>query len=725
MRKLLFIACSLILLMLILPDGAQAHANWVESDPAPNSVMEQAPTTARIRFSEPLETSYSRVVLNSADSGPVSTSDSRIAPDDPYVLLLDLPALPQGQYNLQWRTLSQADGHSMQGFIPFAIGDPASASAPLVLPPPLPNPLALPPLADVALRWLTALALATLIGSQVFRMYVWEPNRASEEAYDTFDGWTARLELIAAAAAVVATLGMLLLTSYRAETNLISFMTGSRVGMILTLRLLLTLGLLGVIWRMVEYRSVWVLSLGACALLSLSLLSHSAVPETAGSDVANALTTGLSILLDLLHLLGTAAWIGGLPAMGLALLALRRDDSGTRNQAATLTATRFTAMATAAIVVLATTGTFAALRHMNSFSELWTTTYGLALAIKLALFGVLLLLGGYNRWRLGPLLKRAVHTPATIQSMRRIVTAEAAISLALLLAVGVLTAVAPASDAASSGDTFAETARVEDVRLALQVAPDNVVGDIFALDVQGLPANTQPAVLLRASMPEHDMGEQELALAEVEPGRWGARGALVAMPGAWNVEAIVRASGMNDVRHTFIVDTTTPSGETSQQSALPIWSVLLISALLLVALSQIVTGRSWQYRIQTSSLVLVLAAFVASIVPYYVTRASEVTNPLQETPTVLAAGQTIYQQNCVACHGVTGRGDGPAARSLPGLPGDFTMPHFATHTDAMVYGWIRDGKPPTAMPAFGSKLNEEQIWQVITYIRKLYADAQE
>jgi mono/diheme cytochrome c family protein len=58
------------------------------------------------------------------------------------------------------------------------------------------------------------------------------------------------------------------------------------------------------------------------------------------------------------------------------------------------------------------------------------------------------------------------------------------------------------------------------------------------------------------------------------------------------------------------------------------------------------------------------------------------------------------------------------------LPADFTDPHFATHTDGQVYGWIKGGKPATAMPAFGERLNEDQIWQVVTYIRQLYADAQ-
>lgn len=99
-------------------------------------------------------------------------------------------------------------------------------------------------------------------------------------------------------------------------------------------------------------------------------------------------------------------------------------------------------------------------------------------------------------------------------------------------------------------------------------------------------------------------------------------------------------------------------------------------------------------------------------------RATETANPLTATPEVLASGKRIYQQNCVTCHGDTGRGDGAAARSLPGLPADFTQQHFAMHTDAEVFGWIKGGKPGTVMPAFGDALDDEQVWQVITYIRQ-------
>jgi mono/diheme cytochrome c family protein len=81
----------------------------------------------------------------------------------------------------------------------------------------------------------------------------------------------------------------------------------------------------------------------------------------------------------------------------------------------------------------------------------------------------------------------------------------------------------------------------------------------------------------------------------------------------------------------------------------------------------------------------------------------------------VSRGAPLYEQNCIACHGVSGRGDGPAARSLPVRPADLTEEHLFAHKVGEMYWWIGNGKGGV-MPGFADKLTEQQRWDLINFI---------
>ena len=92
-------------------------------------------------------------------------------------------------------------------------------------------------------------------------------------------------------------------------------------------------------------------------------------------------------------------------------------------------------------------------------------------------------------------------------------------------------------------------------------------------------------------------------------------------------------------------------------------------------------------------------------------------NPLQPTPAVLEAGRKVYEQNCLACHGEKGHGDGPAAVALNPPPATLVSDVVLRQSDGALHWKIETGKAP--MPAFGGALSDEQIWQVVLYVRSL------
>jgi mono/diheme cytochrome c family protein/plastocyanin len=94
----------------------------------------------------------------------------------------------------------------------------------------------------------------------------------------------------------------------------------------------------------------------------------------------------------------------------------------------------------------------------------------------------------------------------------------------------------------------------------------------------------------------------------------------------------------------------------------------------------------------------------------------------------LEAGQDLYAQNCAACHGETGAGDGPmaddVAQSMQQMegheavtPADFTdSASMLGASPALLHGKIARGGMGTGMPYWGPIFTDEQIWELVDYL---------
>ena len=88
--------------------------------------------------------------------------------------------------------------------------------------------------------------------------------------------------------------------------------------------------------------------------------------------------------------------------------------------------------------------------------------------------------------------------------------------------------------------------------------------------------------------------------------------------------------------------------------------------------------------------------------------------PSHSTPQGADLGAKIFSEKCADCHGAGGKGGG--SRKAP----DFTSPAVqAALPDALVTKIIRDGKPGTAMPAWGGRLSEVEIDAVSAFVKSL------
>ena len=99
-------------------------------------------------------------------------------------------------------------------------------------------------------------------------------------------------------------------------------------------------------------------------------------------------------------------------------------------------------------------------------------------------------------------------------------------------------------------------------------------------------------------------------------------------------------------------------------------------------------------------------------------------NPVAATPESVASGAATYARLCASCHGTTGRGDGPLATATaaygarPSNLADRVWQHGGS--DGEIFVAIRDGiGPDFAMDAFGARLAEPDIWNLVNFLKRL------
>ena len=85
------------------------------------------------------------------------------------------------------------------------------------------------------------------------------------------------------------------------------------------------------------------------------------------------------------------------------------------------------------------------------------------------------------------------------------------------------------------------------------------------------------------------------------------------------------------------------------------------------------------------------------------------------------SGRELYANTCILCHGIDGKG----VRGIQFVPppADLTSPAVQDRLDGTLFRRIHDGKPNTAMGAWKHALTDEEIWDVLAYVRTLRVES--
>jgi len=248
------------------------------------------------------------------------------------------------------------------------------------------------------------------------------------------------------------------------------------------------------------------------------------------------------VATDIVHVLAGSVWLGGLVGLALTLPAL----SG-RGEVAAQTLARFSTAAAGALVALVATGSLLAWRILASWDNLFGSTYGRLLLVKIGVVMVAVAIAAWIRFVLLPRARASVgfaHRRTTFNSIGRTIVAEAALLVGVLLSTGFLVNQSPreAAGAVPAGQTGAQAAQLGDLKVVATMTP-RVQGQNTLLvqiqDTAGEPAESTRLPVISVRSAGVDLGAVPVTSSGV-----GAYRVEVVIPtsGRWEIQISLRLS---------------------------------------------------------------------------------------------------------------------------------------------------------------------------------------
>lgn len=158
------VGALLLLVQALLPGVVLAHASYVGSDPAADSVLPTPPEVITAWFTEPMAPTASSMQVLDALGRRVDLDDSKVDPNDLTRMSVSVSELANGTYTVAWKNVSAIDGHGIQGSFVFFVGSrPAGAASSEAPEPPL-----LQSRADPIVRWAALLGALGVVGGLLF-----------------------------------------------------------------------------------------------------------------------------------------------------------------------------------------------------------------------------------------------------------------------------------------------------------------------------------------------------------------------------------------------------------------------------------------------------------------------------------------------------------------------------------------------------------------------------
>jgi copper transport protein len=533
-----------LVVALLLPASALAHAQLEAVTPQRGTVVAQQPGAVTFRFDEAVEGNFGAVRVYDRTGERVDAGDAFHPDGHGEQLAVHLkPSLADGTYTATYRVVS-ADGHVVSGGSTFSIGAASGAGETVadLLAGTSTGPVT--QTASAVAKGLAFAAIAVLVGGLGFVLWCWRggPSPALDRRLRTLLLGAAAAGAIGSAAFVVLEGAIAAgLSGWSAlDVDIVRETLGTRTGLVWGIAVLVWLAVGALVVAGLR-RTRWLLLAAAVALVLVPGL---------GGHARSQDPSWLLLPSNALHVAAMGVWTGGLVALVFALPAATRAlEPGGRAPLLAATLTRFSPVALGAVVVLTIAGVVQAVVEVRSFSALLDTPFGRCVLIKAVLLCGLIAIGAWHRRASIPRLQAiaaARGTPGEAGvAVRRALRAEVVLLVAVLGVTAALSSYAPSTVQASG--PFSQTTSVGPAQLQVTVDPATVGANeihLYLLDpADGSQWDRAKEVRMTVSQADKGIGPLPVPLSKAGPGHYVTSGsAALAVPGDWTLDVAVRVS---------------------------------------------------------------------------------------------------------------------------------------------------------------------------------------
>ncbi len=330
-----------------------------------------------LTFGEPFEPAYSNIDLLDGNGAAILTRAGVQDPTDPHVMTVALPALADGLYTVDWRTVSAADGHSTSGFFTFGVGD--------VAPPADAGSTGSGNLHAGHGAGLVLLETESRAVADLGFMLAWGVAVAAVIILRRTGAGAAQAIAWALVLGIAGSLTLAIVGTASTGSPSIDYVVGTRTGLLLIARVAISLVAIVVIVTAIRIGRprLGIAAGGVAALAGIGLI--------VAAGHASGEPSPVPVIAAFVHVSAAGIWIGGLAVVawiGIVGSAPPTPDLRTA-------VPRFSALALISIGLVAATGIYAD-QLLTGAPLQFDSDYALALLVKIILVLAALTLGAFN-----------------------------------------------------------------------------------------------------------------------------------------------------------------------------------------------------------------------------------------------------------------------------------------------------------------------------------------